>query len=165
MARLRVKRVESLVREEAARFILQELNDPRLGFVTVTKVECTNDLSYARIFVSVLGSESQQRTTLRGLENAKPLLRARVGQALAIRRVPEVQFRLDEGVEKSIRMTELIRTARSSDIHPSDEEAGDEPVGTEKGEAADEAVEPRAEGEDRGTDDDEQAPQQEREPA
>jgi ribosome-binding factor A len=125
MARIRVKRVESLIREEVAEFILREISDPRVGFVTVTKVECTSDLARAKVFVSVLGDEGQKRTTMRGLERAKKIIRARVGKVLGIRRVPELVFELDEGIEKQLRMAELIDEARSSDPHH-DESAGDE---------------------------------------
>ncbi len=115
MARNRVKRVESVIREEAANYILTELADPRLGFVTVTKVECNGDLSRAKIYTSIMGSEAQQRTTLRALADASGAVRGRVGRVLGIRRVPEVEFVHDTSIEKSIRMSELIREARAGD--------------------------------------------------
>ena len=115
MARIRVKRIESLIREEAAGFILNELNDPRLGFITVTKVECTSDLSQATIYVSVLGTDAQRRTSMRGLRDAGKLVRSRIAKVLGIRRVPEIQFILDDAVDKGIEMSELIREARSGD--------------------------------------------------
>lgn len=115
MARIRVKKIESLIREAAAGFILHELNDPRLGFITVTKVECTDDLSQATIYVSVLGTDAQRRTSMRGLHDAGKLVRGRIGQVLGIRRVPEIQFILDDTVDKGIEMSDLIREARSGD--------------------------------------------------
>ncbi len=146
MARIRVKKIESLIQEEAARFITTELADPRLGFVTVTKVECTGDLSLARIFVSILGTEPQQRTSLRALEDAAGGVRTRVGRGLGIRRVPELEFVHDVSAEKSIRMSELIREARAGDpdgglspeppapdpSHPSYEPEPDEPEPTDE---------------------------------
>ena len=115
MARIRVKKIESLIREAAADFILHELNDPRLGFITVTKVECTGDLSQATIYVSVLGTDAQRRTSMRGLRDAGKPVRSRIGQVLGIRRVPEIQFILDDTVDKGIEMSDLIREARSGD--------------------------------------------------
>lgn len=115
MARIRVKKIESLIREAAADFILHELNDPRLGFITVTKVECTGDLSQATIYVSVLGTDAQRRTSMRGLRDAGKPVRSRIGQVLGIRRVPEILFILDDIVDKGIEMSDLIREARSGD--------------------------------------------------
>lgn len=140
MARMRVKRIESLIREETARFILTDLADPRLGFITVTRVECTSDLAYAKLFISIMGSESQQRTTLRALTDARTAIRMCVGQALKIRRVPEIDFALDTSVDKSIRMSELIREARASD--PDGGEAAEAPAaGADQADGRDETTE------------------------
>ena len=117
MARIRVKKIESLIREAAAGFILHELNDPRLGFITVTKVECTDDLSQATIYVSVLGTDAQRRTSMRGLHDAGKLVGSRIGQVLGSRRVPEIQFILDDTVVQGIVMSDLLREAGNGDPH------------------------------------------------
>jgi ribosome-binding factor A len=137
MPRLRIKKVESLIHNEVATFILQDLQDPRIGFVTVTNVEVVNDLSRATVSLSVLGEPAQQRTTMRGIDAAKGQIRTRVGATLSIRRVPELIFKLDESVEKSIHMNDLIDAARQGDSDHTAPTDGESPEAAEEDEAAD----------------------------
>ena len=88
--------------------LVAELCDPRIGFATLTRVEVSSDLRNARVFVSILGTTAQQRTALRGLESARKRIRRTLGERLTLRRVPEVSFRLDPGVKRSVRMTSLL---------------------------------------------------------
>ena len=88
--------------------LVAELCDPRIGFATLTRVEVSSDLRNARVFVSILGTTAQQRTALRGLESARKRIRRTLGERLTLRRVPEVSFRLDPGVKRSVRMASLL---------------------------------------------------------
>ena len=88
--------------------LVAELCDPRIGFATLTRVDVSSDLRSARVFVSILGTEAQQRTALRGLESARKRIRRTLGERLTLRRVPEVSFRLDPGVKRSVRMASLL---------------------------------------------------------
>ena len=98
--------------DEAMKHVLSEaipgLKDPRVGFVTVTGVQTTRDLSQATVWVSVLGSERQQERTLAGLERARGVLQARVAQELHLRRTPQLAFAYDQTVERGVRMSRLI---------------------------------------------------------
>jgi ribosome-binding factor A len=106
------------MREEIATFLANDVKDPRiLGIVTVTGVEITRDLRHARVFVSVLGSESQRAATFEGLENVATHLRGRVGRALRLRVAPEIEFRNDESVAHAAHIEQLLAQVRK-DTHP-----------------------------------------------
>jgi len=115
MTSIRVRRVAELIRETAARCIAHDLADPRIRFVTVTRAEVTPDLRNAKVFVSVLGSEADQRMTMRALERAARIVQHACGDALEIRRTPEIHFRLDVSVARGAHISALIREARSTD--------------------------------------------------
>lgn len=107
-------RLEKLSREivrEASKIVLYELNDPRMGFVTVTRATITPDLKLARIYVSILGDKKQRALTLHALEHAHGFIQRTLGHRLEIRCTPEVIFVMDETVEKLIRIQELISKA------------------------------------------------------
>lgn len=115
MASIRLQRVAEVIRETAARVIVQDLADPRIRFVTVTRAEVSPDLQNARVFVSVLGSDADRRTTMRALDRAARIVRHACGDALKVRRTPEIQFCFDESIERSAHISELIREARRTD--------------------------------------------------
>jgi ribosome-binding factor A len=106
--------------DEGIRQVLSEaipaLKDPRIGFVTVTAVETTNDLEHAKVWVSVYGSEKTRAATLRALEGAVGVLQARVGRELRLRRTPHLAFVYDRAVEHGVAMTKLI-----DELAPTDE--------------------------------------------
>lgn len=93
----------------------RELKDPRIGFVTVTNVQVTQDLKYARIFVSVLGSADEQKSTMQALTSGRGFIRRELAARMEIRFVPEIQFRLDKGVEYSDQINKLLNEVRESD--------------------------------------------------
>ncbi|MDQ3929639.1 MAG: 30S ribosome-binding factor RbfA [Chloroflexota bacterium] len=93
----------------------RELKDPRIGFVTVTGVQVTQDLKYARIHVSVMGSPEEQRATMDALTSARGFVRREIASRMDIRFVPEIQFRLDKGVEYSDQIARLLNELKESD--------------------------------------------------
>ncbi len=97
---------------EAIRQVLSEgvgqLEDPRIGFVTVTGVETSPDLRHARVFVSVLGGERKRTQTIAGLQAAHSVLQARIARELRLKRTPQLAFEYDPTVERGVRMTKLI---------------------------------------------------------
>ncbi len=103
----RMRRVNESVRQVLADAI-GELNDPRIGLVTVTGVETSPDLRQARVFVSVLGSERKRKQTLEGLAAAHGPLQARLARELRLKRTPQLAFEYDPTVERGVRMTRLI---------------------------------------------------------
>ena len=88
------------------------MRDPRVGFVTVTGVLVTNDLSHARVMVSVAGDDAEKEKALEGLRSAAGFLRTRAARALTTRTVPELHFELDKGVEHAARIEELLGSIR-----------------------------------------------------
>jgi ribosome-binding factor A len=101
------------MREEIATFLANEIKDPRiLGLVTVTAVEVTRDLRHAKVFVSVLGSESQRAATFEGLNGVAAHLRGRVGRALRLRAAPEIEFRNDESIAHAAHIEQLLAQVR-----------------------------------------------------
>jgi ribosome-binding factor A len=103
----RMRRVNESIREVLAASVL-ELKDPRIGFVTVTGVETSPDLRHARVFVSVLGSETKRERSLEGLAAAHGVLQARLARELRLKRTPQLAFEYDPSVERGVRMTQLI---------------------------------------------------------
>ena len=103
----RMRRVNEAIREVLAAALL-ELKDPRIGFVTVTGVKTSPDLRHARVFVSVLGSESKRERSLEGLAAAHGVLQARLARELRMKRTPQLAFEYDPSVERGVRMTQLI---------------------------------------------------------
>src|SRR5919112_2985444 len=101
------------MREEIATFLANDVKDPRImGLVTVTAVEITRDLRHAKVYVSVLGSESQRSATFDGLDHVAAHLRGRVGRALRLRVAPEIEFRNDESVAHAAKIEQLLAQVR-----------------------------------------------------
>jgi ribosome-binding factor A len=110
----RSDRVAEAIREEVATFLAESAKDPRIvGFVTVTGVEITNDLRHAKVFVSVMGSESEKEATFQGLASTASHLRSRVGRALRLRVAPEFQFKEDDSVARAARIESLLASIKS----------------------------------------------------
>jgi ribosome-binding factor A len=103
----RMRRVNESLREVLSES-LGDLNDPRIGLVTITGVQTSADLQSARVFVSVLGSERKRAATLAGLRAAHGVLQARIGRELRLKRTPKLAFEYDPSVERGVRMTKLI---------------------------------------------------------
>jgi ribosome-binding factor A len=113
----RADRVAEAIREEIATFLNSEVKDPRVtGMVTVTGVEVTRDLRHAKVFVSVLGTDTDRASTFDGLASVASHLRAHVGRALRLRLAPEITFRPDESIARASRIESLL--AQIKDGHP-----------------------------------------------
>jgi ribosome-binding factor A len=108
----RLARVSEVVREVAASTILFNIKDPRVKGVTVTRAEVSADLQHAKVYVSVMGTQAEQKLTMHGLKSAAGFVQTKVAERLTTRYVPHVSFVLDEGVKKSIEISKLIRDER-----------------------------------------------------
>jgi len=107
------ERVAELVREIVASAILLELRDPRIRGVTVTRVEVSNDLRHAKVYVSIMGSEQDEQQVLAGLASASRYLRARLARGLKTKHIPQLRFVVDRGVKHSIEVSKILhRLAR-----------------------------------------------------
>ena len=108
----RPEQVANTIRQVIADALMREIRDPRVGFVTVTGVQVTNDLSHARVAVTVPGDEAEKARALEGLQSAAGFLRSRAARALTTRTVPELHFELDKGLEHAARIEELLESIR-----------------------------------------------------
>ena len=115
MKPLRREKVSAFLRNELAKIIQLELGDPRIGFVSVLSVEPTDDLKEAKVRVSILGTPSQQRTAMRGLEAARGYMQTLLGERSSFRNTPLLSFIMDESIEKSMNIDALIQRARGQD--------------------------------------------------
>ncbi|WP_027090824.1 30S ribosome-binding factor RbfA [Cohnella thermotolerans] len=109
MAKFRVGRVGEQIKKEISALIQTELKDPRIGFITVTGVDVTGDLSQARIYLSILGNEEQKEATLLALGKAKGFLRTELGRRIRLRHTPEIEFRFDSSIEYGSRIEALLQ--------------------------------------------------------
>jgi ribosome-binding factor A len=103
-----MRRINELMREVIGGAIATELQDPRIGFVTVTAVETSSDLRSARVFVSVLGTEEEREETLAGLRSSHGVLQARIAREMRIKRTPTLTFHYDDTAERADRVTRLM---------------------------------------------------------
>lgn len=108
----RPEQVAETLRQVVADAMTRELRDPRVGFVTLTGVLVSPDLSHARIMVSVPGDQAEKDRALEGLQSAAGFLRSRAARALTTRTVPELHFELDRGLEHAARINELLDEIR-----------------------------------------------------
>ena len=99
---IRSDRVQGELKKEISRILQEDLKDPRLGFVTVTRIDLTGDLRYAKVYFSVLGDETNRESAIEGIRSASGYIRKLVGDRLKLKYVPELSFKLDRSVEYSI---------------------------------------------------------------
>jgi|SRR3990172_1905462 len=111
----RVDRVNQLIKEEISGILQRELKDPRLGFVTVTEVDVSKDLHHAKVFVSVLGSDEEWRSTLEALESASGFIRNWLRQHIRLRYIPELTFRPDRSMAHAAHIQHLLEELKARD--------------------------------------------------
>lgn len=108
MSTRRTMRLGSQIKEILGMILLQEVRDPRVGFVTVTDVVLTPDLKRCKVYVSVMGAEADKQGALEGLQRATKFIRYKLGERLSLRFVPEVIFYLDTTLEYAERIDRLL---------------------------------------------------------
>lgn len=109
MQHKRSDKVAETIHEIICSILSRGLNDPRIGFVTITGVEVTDDLSLARIFFTVIGEEKAKKDTEAGLNSAKGYIRREIGKHLTIRHTPELVFKYDNSLDYGRRIESLIK--------------------------------------------------------
>ncbi len=114
-----MRRIDEVMRKVIGSAIATDLEDPRIGFVTVTSVETSPDLRSARVYVSVLGDETEREQTLAALASSHGKLQSAIAREVRIKHTPTLRFHYDDSVERAIRVTQLLEDA-------------DEPEGTER---------------------------------
>lgn len=105
----RMRRVDEAVRAVLSDGIARRLQDPRVGFVTVTGVKTSSDLRHAQVFVSVLGDDEVREATLEGLRSAHGLLQGLLASELNLKHTPTLKFSYDESVDRGMRITRLLQ--------------------------------------------------------
>jgi ribosome-binding factor A len=105
----RSERLGELLLAEISELVVRDLKDPRLGFVTFTRVELSDDLRHAKVFASILGSEPEKARTLQGLASATGYIRRHLGRSLRLRYTPELTFLIDESMEHGAKIAQLLR--------------------------------------------------------
>ncbi len=104
----RPERVQEALRQEISRIIQEDLKDPRLGFLTITNVELTKDLRYAKVYFSVLGDAKKKRLALKGLTSAKGYIKNIISDRIKLRFMPELDFRIDESIEHTKEIYDIL---------------------------------------------------------
>lgn len=118
MNKKRTARISSEVKREISKIIANDLNDPRLtidAMVSVTDVEVTNDLSYADVYISVLGDEKNKDDVMEALDQATGYIKILIGERMRLRTMPEFRFKFDESIERGAYMDKLIAETIAKD--------------------------------------------------
>lgn len=113
MSSLRIAKVQELMKQEVSQIILRELKDPRIGFVTVTKVDITPDLREARIYVSLMGTEEEKQASFAGLESSLGFVRREIGHRIKMRYTPQISFAVDTSLDYGTRIQTLLDGVKS----------------------------------------------------
>lgn len=116
MAKHRIDRINEEVKKIISDIIRNDLNDPRVSkMCSVVAAEVTPDLRYAKVFISVLGSEEEKKSTLKGLNSAAGFIRRELGRSIELRYSPEVVFELDKSIEHGAYINRLLNEVRKKD--------------------------------------------------
>ena len=138
----RTDRIDQLLREEIGSILSKDVQDPRIGFVTVTEVDTAPDLSTARVWVSVIGQPAERSVALRALEHAMPFVRRELGSRLRLRRIPELHVRADDTAQRGTRVLQLLAELESGGA-PDDVPAIEESLPTPTGRGIDTPPDPQ----------------------
>ena len=111
----RYEKVAETLKKEISNIIHDELKDPRLGFITVTGVELSQDLRFAKIFFSVLGKEEDYQKSKAALDSALGFIRRLIAERIKLQFVPEIVFKEDRSIEYSIKIEEILQEIKNSD--------------------------------------------------
>jgi ribosome-binding factor A len=109
MASRRSSRVAGQIKEEISDIIRNEMKDPRISFLTITSVDLSSDLRYARVYFSVLGERGEQSRNLKSLEQAAGFIRSQLGRRIRIRHIPELHFFYDDSFDHAQRIAEVMK--------------------------------------------------------
>ena len=124
MPTLRQARVAEMIKRDLSEILVKDVGDPRVALVRVTDVEVAQDFSIAKVFISVMGDEDEKQAAMKALRNGAGFIRGRLGALLELRTVPMLVFRFDEGIDRGVRMFELLREEQqfAASLPPATEE-------------------------------------------
>jgi len=110
---IRSKRVEGQLKKEISKILQEDLKDPRIGFVTITRIELTGDLRYAKIYFSIMGDDAAKEEGLEGIKSAKGFIRKLIAERIRLRYVPELYFKLDNSIDYSINLEKTFERIKN----------------------------------------------------
>lgn len=102
------EKIAELIKRNISEIIQFELKDPKIGFITITDCSVTNDLSYAKLYVSFLGQNARKEAGMKALERSKGYLRSELSKKMSTRKVPELIFQLDDALERGNKIEKII---------------------------------------------------------
>jgi ribosome-binding factor A len=118
----RSEKVADLIQKEISQMLVKSIKDPRIGFVTITKVSVSEDCRFAKVYFSVAGTLAERERSMKGLDSAKGFVRKELGRRIRLRYTPEILFQFDPSIEYAIHMGELIQTIQQEKEPNGDEE-------------------------------------------
>ena len=111
----RQERLNESIKELLSELLINEVKDPRIGLVTITSVNVAQDLTSAKVYFSVMGSDDARDDTRKGLESAQAYLRKKIGRELKLRSAPELRFVYDDSLDRSMAIEEALKAAKLKD--------------------------------------------------
>ena len=122
---IRSDRVEGQLKKEISKILQEDTKDPRIGFVTITRIDLTKNLRYARIYFSILGDDDAKEESLKGIKSSIGYIRKLIAERMNLRYVPELYFKLDNSIEYSINLEKTFERIKHEH---KDSQAGDKEV-------------------------------------
>ena len=117
MSKLRAEKLQALIKQEMSNMLIRDVKDPRVQFVTITGVEVSNDLSYAKIYVSLYGSEEQQAQAWKGLQSGLGFFRREIARRIDLRVAPMLSFHKDTSMEYSAHIESILHELKKEENH------------------------------------------------
>ncbi|WP_416326127.1 30S ribosome-binding factor RbfA [[Eubacterium] hominis] len=105
---VKAEKIAGIIQKEVSEIIQFELKDPKIGFITITDVTVTNDLSIAKVYVSFLGQKAREEAGMKALDRSKGFIRSALAKRMTLRKVPELQFKIDDSLEKGNKIERII---------------------------------------------------------
>lgn len=124
MSKRRQERMSVEIKKVISQILQNEIKDPRIDYscVSVNRVDLSNDISFARVYFSILANEAGQEETIQALQKAKGYIRSEMAKMLKLRHVPELEFRIDKSIEHGIKISALLSELKEAEQWQKDEE-------------------------------------------
>jgi ribosome-binding factor A len=117
MSKLRAEKLQALIKQELSTMLIRDVKDPRIKFVTITGVDVSNDLSYAKVYVSLYGSKEQQDNAWKGLQSGLGFFRSEIARRIDLRVAPVLSFHKDNSMEYSAHIESILKEIREKEEH------------------------------------------------
>lgn len=114
----RSQRVEELIRQVLSGILIKDVKDPRLDLVTITEVRITPDLHKATVYFSRLGNKKKRHEAKEAMDKAAGMLRLELGKSMALRYVPELEFKIDDTIEQSMKIEKILKNLKPESDEP-----------------------------------------------